>query len=93
PEHNPVPEGTADTLAYVLYTSGSTGTPKGVMVGHAAIGNRMRWLIGQFGIGADDAMLAHASIGFDVSVGQLFACLITGGRCVLAGDALRSDAA
>jgi len=93
PEHNPEHDGTADTLAYVLYTSGSTGTPKGVMVGHAAIGNRMRWLVGHFGIGADDAMLAHASIGFDVSVGQLFACLIAGGRCVLAGDALRSDAA
>ncbi|MBT9518643.1 MAG: amino acid adenylation domain-containing protein [Methyloversatilis discipulorum] len=93
PEHNPEHDGTADTLAYVLYTSGSTGTPKGVMVGHAAIGNRMRWLVGQFGIGAGDAMLAHASIGFDVSVGQLFACLIAGGRCVLAGDALRSDAA
>lgn len=93
PTHDPAPTGATDTLAYVLYTSGSTGTPKGVMVGHAAIGNRMRWLVGQFGIGSDDAMLAHASIGFDVSVGQLFACLITGGRCVLAGDALRSDAA
>ena len=93
PVHDPEHDGTADTLAYVLYTSGSTGTPKGVMVGHAAIGNRMRWLVGQFSIGADDAMLAHASIGFDVSVGQLFACLITGGRCMLAGDALRSDAA
>ncbi|WP_430432588.1 amino acid adenylation domain-containing protein [Methyloversatilis sp.] len=93
PEHAPEHNGTADTLAYVLYTSGSTGTPKGVMVGHTAIGNRMRWLVGHFGIGADDAMLAHASIGFDVSVGQLFACLIAGGRCVLAGDALRSDTA
>jgi amino acid adenylation domain-containing protein len=93
PTHDPEHGSSGDTLAYVLYTSGSTGTPKGVMVGHAAIGNRMRWLVGQFGIGADDAMLAHASIGFDVSVGQLFACLITGGRCVLAGDALRSDAA
>jgi amino acid adenylation domain-containing protein len=90
---NPEAVGGAASLAYVIYTSGSTGQPKGVMVSHAAVCNRMHWLIGTFGITAADAMLVQASINFDVSIGQLFACLLTGGRCVLAREDERTDSA
>ncbi|MBP9118360.1 MAG: amino acid adenylation domain-containing protein, partial [Methyloversatilis sp.] len=93
PSCTPSPRAAADNLAYVIYTSGSTGRPKGVMVSHAAVCNRMHWLIDTFGIGPADAMLVQASINFDVSVGQLLACLFTGGRSVLALEHERADSA
>ncbi|BDU08625.1 hypothetical protein FMUBM48_48880 [Nocardia cyriacigeorgica] len=70
--------------AYVIFTSGSTGRPKGVAVPHAAVVNQIRWITGEYGIGADDVVLFKTPATFDVSVWELFGPLSTGGRMVIA---------
>ena len=58
--------------AYVMFTSGSTGRPKGVSVSHGAIVNQLAWLAGEYGVGADDRVMARAPFTFDVSVWESF---------------------
>ncbi|WP_288048880.1 non-ribosomal peptide synthetase [Nocardia sp.] len=70
--------------AYVIFTSGSTGRPKGVALPHSAVVNQIRWITGQYGIGADDVVLFKTPATFDVSVWELFGPLSTGGRMVVA---------
>nr|WP_307188867.1 non-ribosomal peptide synthetase [Nocardia anaemiae] len=70
--------------AYVIFTSGSTGRPKGVAVPHSAVLNQIRWITGEYGIGADDIVLFKTPATFDVSVWELFGPLSTGGRIVVA---------
>ena len=75
-------------LAYLTHTSGSTGTPKGVALEHRGVSALMRWAGDAF---SDDEMagvLATTSVGFDVSVFELFAPLVRGGTVILAADAL-----
>jgi amino acid adenylation domain-containing protein len=71
-------------LAYVMYTSGSTGLPKGVMCTHPGIVNRLEWMQDRFCIGPGDRVLHKTSIGFDVSLWELFLPLSVGAQLVLA---------
>jgi myxalamid-type nonribosomal peptide synthetase MxaA len=69
--------------AYLIYTSGSTGRPKGIVVSHEALANRILWsCAAEFGPG--DAFLHKTTLTFDVSLPEIFAPLVAGGRCVLA---------
>ncbi|MEV4130350.1 amino acid adenylation domain-containing protein, partial [Nocardia sp. NPDC049707] len=74
----------AENPAYVIFTSGSTGRPKGVAVPHAAAVNQIRWITGEYGIGASDVVLFKTPATFDVSVWELFGPLTTGGQVVIA---------
>ncbi|WP_409061011.1 amino acid adenylation domain-containing protein [Streptomyces sp. SYP-A7185] len=70
----------ADELAYVIFTSGSTGTPKGAMVHHGGMVNHLRAKIEDLGLTSADTVLENAPLTFDISVWQLFAGLLVGGR-------------
>nr|ABL74937.1 TlmIX [Streptoalloteichus hindustanus] len=76
-------------LAYVLSTSGSTGRPKGVAIQHDSAVAFLGWVADAFP--GDDlaAVLATTSVGFDLSVFELFGPLTTGGSVVLADSALQ----
>ncbi|MFY1632175.1 amino acid adenylation domain-containing protein [Solwaraspora sp. WMMB335] len=80
-----------DDLAYVIYTSGSTGTPKGVMISHRAARNTVDDINRRFAVGPDDAVLGLASLGFDLSVYDVFGPLAVGGRLVLPEADRRGD--
>ncbi|MDT8423727.1 MAG: amino acid adenylation domain-containing protein [Desulfuromonadales bacterium] len=82
----PVPQLSADHLAYIMFTSGSTGAPKGVMICHRNVIALTENLSRIYGIGADDTLLAVTTFTFDISVLEIFSCLLTGTRIVLAGD-------
>ncbi|MGA5702121.1 non-ribosomal peptide synthetase [Peterkaempfera bronchialis] len=72
--------------AYAIFTSGSTGEPKGVVISHAAIVNTLDAVNDQLGIEASDCVLSVSSIGFDLSVYDIFGPLLRGGSVVMLSD-------
>ncbi|MFF8424833.1 amino acid adenylation domain-containing protein [Streptomyces sp. NPDC016566] len=81
-----------DRLAYVLFTSGSTGRPKGAMVHHRGMNNHLLAKIEDLDLDARDAVVQNAPLTFDVSVWQMLAPLVVGGRVVAVGQELAVDA-
>ncbi|MDF3288142.1 non-ribosomal peptide synthetase [Streptomyces silvisoli] len=73
----------ADQLAYVFFTSGSTGEPKGAMCEHAGMLNHLYAKIGDLGISQGQAVAQTAPQCFDISLWQLVAALLVGGRTLL----------
>lgn len=69
----------AENLAYVIYTSGSTGKPKGVMIEHGSIQLRIAWYIETFQLDNQSNMIQVASPAFDVSMLEIWPCLVAGG--------------
>ncbi|HEX4494362.1 MAG TPA: non-ribosomal peptide synthase/polyketide synthase [Thermoanaerobaculia bacterium] len=98
PEDGDEPAGNLDVPmfsgnpAYLIYTSGSTGVPKGVVVSHRALGNRLQYARAG-DVRADDAFLQKTTISFDVSLLEIFAPLVIGGRVVLAKPGGQQDTA
>ncbi|HKH45402.1 MAG TPA: non-ribosomal peptide synthase/polyketide synthase [Thermoanaerobaculia bacterium] len=80
-----------DHLAYVLYTSGSTGRPKGVQIAHRGLLNLVRWDLGAHGTGPGDHRTQVASLGFDASVWEIWACLASGATLHLPAEEARMD--
>jgi len=80
-----------DQLAYVIYTSGSTGRPKGVQVPHRGLLNLVRWDLRAHGTGPGDHRTQVASLGFDASVWEIWACLASGATIHLSPDEARLD--
>ncbi len=68
----------AGDVAYVIYTSGSTGVPKGVMERHRPVVNVIEWVNRTFRVGAGDKLQFVASLGFDLSVYDIFGILAVG---------------
>ena len=94
-EHDrlPLTEVTPENLAYLIYTSGSTGRPKGVQVTHASACNHLRWRQRAYPLSDSDSFLQKASIGFDISVWEIFAPLVAGARLVLGEPGGQRDSA
>ncbi len=65
-------------LVYMIYTSGSTGRPKGVPIHWAALDNHNQWFIKEFNLNANDRCTQLMSVGFDVSIQDVFPALRSG---------------
>ncbi|WP_437758150.1 amino acid adenylation domain-containing protein [Sorangium sp. So ce1389] len=88
----------AGDRAYVIYTSGSTGRPKGVEVTHGALGNLLRAMAREPGLGPGDRLLAVTTISFDIAGLELYLPLSVGASVEIlprevAADGLRLRAA
>ncbi|WP_167532582.1 polyketide synthase [Streptomyces prasinus] len=86
----PAPVG-PDDLAYVLFTSGSTGTPKGVEIEHGALANFLTGTGERLGSSAEDVVLAHTTVAFDISLLELLLPLTVGATVVLASREAARD--
>ncbi|MGW7446189.1 amino acid adenylation domain-containing protein [Kitasatospora sp. NPDC054795] len=74
------PVGSGDHLAYVIYTSGSTGAPKGAMVHRAGMVNHLLGKVEDLGLTEADTVVQNAPVTFDISVWQMLAPFLVGGR-------------
>ncbi|PSL55728.1 non-ribosomal peptide synthase protein (TIGR01720 family)/amino acid adenylation domain-containing protein [Saccharothrix carnea] len=88
PATAPTPALRPDHSAYVIYTSGSTGRPKGVVIPHGNVVRLFSATDHWFRLGPDDVVSMFHSYAFDVSVFELWAALLHGGRLVVVPHAV-----
>ncbi|MER7751515.1 amino acid adenylation domain-containing protein [Kitasatospora sp. NPDC097643] len=85
------PRGAADDLAYVIFTSGSTGRPKGAMVHRAGMVNHLLAKVADLALDQHAVLVHNAPVTFDISVWQMLAALVVGGRLRVTGRELAAD--
>lgn len=69
--------------AYIFFTSGSTGLPKGAVCEHLGLLNHLYAKIDDLRIGPADIVVQSAELSFDISLWQLIAALLVGGRVLI----------
>ncbi|WP_213781831.1 non-ribosomal peptide synthetase, partial [Caballeronia sp. dw_276] len=79
-----LPEASADSLGYILYTSGSTGQPKGVLQNHRNALYFCMNYTNNLRITSADRMLLLASYSFDAAVMDIFGALLNGATLYVA---------
>ncbi|MBI3875438.1 MAG: amino acid adenylation domain-containing protein [Verrucomicrobia bacterium] len=82
------PRSRSTNLAYVIHTSGSTGVPKGVAIEHRSAVNFIHWAQRVFTREELAGVLFSTSICFDLSVFELFVTLSSGGKVIIAQNAI-----
>ncbi|MEV5645596.1 amino acid adenylation domain-containing protein [Streptomyces flaveolus] len=91
PDNDPEPAAGPDNTAYIIFTSGSTGKPKGVAVTHRPVHNLLDWCYRTFAFGPNDVALCVTSLGFDLSVFDVFGLLGCGGGVYIADAVQQRD--
>lgn len=76
----------ADEPRYVIHTSGSAGKPKGVVVTQAGLMNHLWSIVDELALGPADAVAFSASPGYVISIWQMLAALLVGGRVVVIAE-------
>ena len=83
-ELNSIRKKSRDTdILYGIFTSGSTGTPKGIVVNHRAVIDFITHFTQIFGFTEKDRLGNQAPFDFDVSVKDIYTCIMTGAELVL----------
>jgi len=80
---NDIPE---SEVCYISYTSGSTGEPKGIATTHLSFLNYVNCFKAYFHLSPSDAIIQHASVGFDISMEEIFPMLLSGGKVYVLED-------
>ncbi|KAL4747877.1 hypothetical protein BDW72DRAFT_196305 [Aspergillus terricola var. indicus] len=72
--------------AFVVFTSGSTGKPKGIVLEHHALCSSAHAHGPAMNYGPSVRVLQFASYTFDVSIGETFTCLMSGGTLCIPNE-------
>lgn len=75
-----------DSIRYILYTSGSTGKPKGAAIEHQGMLNHLWAKVTDLNINKNDCIAQTAPLTFDISLFQMLAALLVGGRVHFVDD-------
>ncbi|MFD4949823.1 amino acid adenylation domain-containing protein, partial [Streptomyces sp. NPDC058409] len=78
-------------IAYSIFTSGSTGRPKGAMVHRAGMENHLLAKIEDLKLSSADHVMQNAPLTFNISVWQMFAALMLGGRIRVVDRTVAAD--
>jgi amino acid adenylation domain-containing protein/non-ribosomal peptide synthase protein (TIGR01720 family) len=81
-----LPAPASDDIAYLIYTSGTTGVPKGVAIAHRNVTQLLESL--DAGLPRAGVWSQWHSLGFDVSVWEIFGALLHGGRLVVVPESV-----
>ncbi|MGH3959765.1 amino acid adenylation domain-containing protein [Mycobacterium sp.] len=84
-----LPAPAPDDIAYLIYTSGTTGVPKGVAITHHNVTELLASL--DAGLPVPGVWPLCHSLGFDVSVWEIFGALLRGGRLVVVPESVASS--
>jgi amino acid adenylation domain-containing protein len=80
-----------DNLAYVIYTSGSTGQAKGVQISHRSVINFLMGVKRNIKYSEKDKWLSVTSLGFDISMLEIYAPLICGATLCIVDEDSKTD--
>jgi len=81
-----LPGARPERLAYLIYTSGTTGRPKAVAVEHGSLAAVLAAFAGYLRLAPGDRVPNLARHSFDAALGDLFAPLLVGAQCEIAGS-------
>jgi amino acid adenylation domain-containing protein len=91
PTHNLEKINNSRDIAYTIYTSGSTGVPKGCMIEHRSLHNLVQYHLREFGVNQHSRAVLYNSIGFDVSVWELWPYLLSGASVYPLSEEIKLD--
>lgn len=77
--------------AYVIYTSGSTGHPKGAVIHHGGMLNHLLEKQRILQLDNKAVVAQNANISFDISVWQMLAPLLSGGKLIIFPEEVITD--
>ena len=73
----------AANIAYAIWTSGSAGRPKAVAVSHGSLRRLCQDALRAYALTPQDRVLQLAAVGFDTSLEQILATLLSGAALML----------
>lgn len=78
-------------LAYIIFTSGSTGAPKGVKITHGGVVCTIADVNERYQVDSEDRIIGLSSLGFDLSVYDIFGTFAAGATLSMVEDERDAD--